>query len=168
MPKFSKEEIVKYYEILGLEKSEKNLILRDSINLNCISDLYYLNDLDKRLPYSFEELSNSYSLLIGMIRDGFWYDSKKRRENALNDAYEIIDELSSFINDSSDEEDIDRKVNLKTTIINGLCSVGDIITFRLFQKNASFNLIYSKIQEIEAEELNNAKMCLDEDIILMT
>ena len=163
MPKYNKDEITKYYEILGIDTKGKNLIKKDSINLNNISDLYYLNGFNKKLPYTFEELSNSYALLIEMIKNGFWYDSKKRREAALCNAYEIIDDLSCVMNDVKSEEDIDKIVNLKTTIINGLCSVGDIIAFRLFQKNASFNLISSKIHEMEIEELNNIKMCLGED-----
>ena len=160
MPKYSKNDITTYYEILGIDPKEEGLVIADSINLNEIGDLYYLNEFDKKLSYTSEELSKVYSLLYMMIKDGFWYNTKKRRDNALVSTIEIINDLTNFdIEDINDEElTNDRKNNLKAAIIKGLCSCEDIINLRFYQKNATFNSVYSKIKDTELKDLNNIKI----------
>ena len=164
MPKFNKDDILKYYDILEVNKDE-GLIIRDSINLNLISDLYELNGFNNTLSYTSEELSNVYSLLFQILKDGFWYSTKKRREEALNASFEIINELMNLDYKDEDDEEltIDRRNNLKATIIKGLCSAGDLITFRFYQNNSSFNTIYNKIKEIEKEQKANDFMGVDYD-----
>ena len=152
MPKFNKEEIIKYYEILGVSNLD-NLIVRDQINLNYIGDLYIKNNFSKKLSYTAEELSNVYSLLIQMIRDVFWYETKQRRENALNSSFEVINDLTQLkIETGNPETDIERRNNLYTTVIKGLCEVGDIISFRLYQNNSSFDSICKKMKNWDENE----------------
>ena len=165
MPKFDRKEIEQYYSILGLNPKEEGLIMRDSINLFFIGDLYELNGFNRKLSYTSKELSDSYNLLNQMIKDGFWYETKKRREKAFQSALDIIDDLTKFdIEDKNNEElTTDRMNSLKTTIINGLCSVGDIITFRMYQKNSSFSSVVKKITDIENEEDCKEKLNMDEE-----
>lgn len=165
MPKFTKDEIKKYYEVLGLNPDNEGLIMRDSINLIFIGELYELNDFERKLSYTHKELSDSYTLFLQMIKDGFWYSTKKRRDNAFNSAFEIIDDLTKFDIEAKDNEEltIDRRNNLMSTIINGLCEVGDIIDFRLYQKNASFKSIYNKISNIETQENTKNKLGFDDE-----
>ncbi len=165
MPKYKKEDIEKYYEMLGLDPNEEGLIKRDSINLLYIGDLYELNEFDKKLSYTSKDLSDSYSLLVQMIRDGFWYDTKKRREQAFEAALDVIDDLTKFDIEAIDNPELttDRMNSLKTTIINGLCSVGDLTKFRMYQKNSSFASLYLKICDIENEEECKEKLCIEED-----
>lgn len=163
MPKFNRDDIVKYYEVLGLNPEEQGLIMKDSVNLSYIGDLYELNEFDSKLSYTSKELSDVYSLLLALIKDGFWYDNKKRRENAFKSSFEVIDDLTKFDIEVkyNKEMTIDRMNNLKSTIIKGLCSAGDIIAFRLYQKNTSFKSIYKKIKDIENEETCEEKLNYD-------
>ena len=165
MPKFTKDEIRKYYEVLGLNPDDEGFVMKDSINLLYIGDLYELNEFDRKLSYTSKELSDNYTLFLQMIKDGFWYNTKKRRDNAFNSAFEIIDDLSKFDIEVKDNEEltIDRRNNLMSTIIKGLCEVGDIIDFRLYQKNASFKSIYNKITNIETQENTKNKLGFDEE-----
>jgi len=157
MPKFSKEDITRYYEILGISNLD-DLIIKDKMNLNYIGDLYNLNNLDKKTSYTTEELSNVYSLLLSVINDDFWYDNKKRKDNALVSSFEIINDLTKFdINSDDNESFVERRNNLYTTIIKGICEVGDIIDFRLYQKNVSFNSVVNKINNCDEEELSDLK-----------
>lgn len=149
MPRFSKEEIKRYYEILGISNLD-GLIMNDKINLSYIGDLYNLNNLDKKTSYTIEELSNVYSLLISITKDDFWYETKRRKDNALISSFEVINDLTKFeINSGDYETDIERRNNLYTTIIKGLCEVGDIIDFRLYQKNVSHNSVIEKLNNFD-------------------
>lgn len=164
MSKFTREDILRYYSILGLEDQE-GLICPETIKLDYITDLFELNEFDRKLSYTAKDLSDSYGLLHTIINDGFWYTSKKRRSEAFNASMEIIDELTDFDVEDEDNEEmtIDRKNNLKATIIKGLCSVGDIITFNLYQKNASFNSMYTRIVDKEKEDLDKEKLGIHYD-----
>lgn len=160
MPKFGKEDITKYYEVLGLDPNEEGLVMRDSINLLYIGDLYELNGFDKKLSYTAKELSDNYTVLVQILKDGFWYSTKKRRDNAQTSAFEIIDDLTKFNVEAKDNEEltIDRKNNLKSTIIKGLIEAGDIIELRLYQKNTAFKSILNKILLIENEEFVKGRL----------
>lgn len=163
MTKYTRDEIAKYYEILGLNPNEEGLVIDDSLRLTSIGDLYELNEFDRKLPYTSKDLSDAYSLLINMIKDGFWYNTKKRQENAYNAAHEIIDELTCFDvrnPHDSDEKSVtlgpeitkEKETSLKTTIIRGLCEAGDLIEFRLYQKNVTATEVHDKILSIIKEE----------------
>ena len=163
MPKFNRNDIEQYYKVLGLNPNEEGLIVKDSINLLEIGELYELNEFDKKLPYTSEELSKVYSLLVMTIKNDFLYASSKRRENAFRSALEIIDDLTKFEIDAKDNEEltVDRMNNLKSTIIKGLCCAGDVIDFRLRQKNATVNSLNKKITDIENEEKSKESLNYD-------
>lgn len=151
MPKFNKDDMLRYYEILGISNLD-GLIFRDKINLNYIGDLYDLNNLNRKTSYTTEELSNVYSLLLNITSDDFWYESKKRKENALISSFEVISDLTKFNIDSiASETYVERRNNLYITVIKGLCEVGDIIDFRLYQKNASYKNVMEKIENFDDE-----------------
>ena len=158
MPRFTKEDMLRYYEILGISSLDK-LIIRDSINLNYIGDLYGLNNLEKRSSYTTHELSNVYSLLLNVTCDDFWYEGKKRKENALVSSFEVISDLTKFsINDDDLESRIEKRNNLYITVIKGLCEVGDIIDFRLYEKNVSFKNVLSKADILEEDFVDLKKL----------
>ena len=168
MPRFTRKEIEKYYELIGVDPKQEGLIIKDIINLPFIGELFEMNEFDRKLPYSAKELSDSYSVLLSMIKDGFWYSSKKRREEAYNAAHAIIDDLNIFrIANYSVEDDYehytDKRNNLKIAIINGLCQVGDLVNFRLYQQNYTFCEIYNKIVGIVNEERKREKEGLDDE-----
>ena len=165
MAKFSREDIEQYYKILGLDPNEEGLIYRDTINLQEIGDLYKLNDFEKKLPYTAEDLSKAYSLLVNMTRENFWYASRKRQQLAFQSALDVLDDLTKFELEVEDNPDMTmaRMHNLKTAIIRGLCCSGDIITFRMYQKNSSFDTIYTFITNLENEEQCKEKLEIDEE-----
>ena len=166
MPKFTKEEVLQYYDVLGLDREDEGLIVpEDTIDLEFITDLYDLNEFDRKISYTYKGLSEAYGILSFMINDDFWYDGKERRNLALSSVIDMIEELSDLDIEDKDNEDmtIDRKNNLKATIINGLCSAGDLVDFRLYEQNASFASIYDKVTSMEKEEKANMVLGHDED-----
>ena len=78
MPKFTKEEVLQYYDVLGLDREDEGLIVpEDTIDLEFITDLYDLNEFDRKKSYTYKGLSESYGILSYMINDDFWYEGIK-------------------------------------------------------------------------------------------
>lgn len=165
MPKFTKEEVLRYYDVLGLDREDEGLIVpENTINLEYISDLYDINEFERKLSYTYRDVSEAYGILSYMINDEFWYEGEERKEKAITSALEIIDDLTVLdIEDVDEDVTIDRMNNLKATILNGLCSVGDIIDFRLYVQNASFDSIYERVTAMDKEDKENEFLGHDEE-----
>ena len=161
MTRFKREDIEQYYKVLGLDPNEEGLIYRDTINLPEIGELYRLNDFKSKLPYTAEELSKSYSLLVNMIHDDFWYNTQKRKDSAFQAAMDILDDLTKFNIEveGNPEMTTARMHHLKTVILNGLCCAGDLVKFRMYQKNSSFDTIFKFVNALENEE----KLSIDKE-----
>lgn len=178
MPMFKKNDILKYYEVLGVQDRE-GLICPDMIDLEYITDLFDLNHfgdggnwldnpdtfVDPSVADSLKEVSEAYGLLYSIVNEGFWYETKDRQQRAMDGALGILDDLSKIdvTISGDDEKTAIRKNNLKEAILSGICCAGDIITCRFFEQNADFNSIYLKISDIEAEETHCAKKGFEYD-----
>ena len=165
MKKFKREDIEQYYKMLGLDPNEEGLISTNTIKLREIGELYRLNDFERKLPYTAEELSKTYSLLVNMIREDFWYDTQKRKEKAFQAALDIVDDLTKFDIEVKDNPEMTtaRMHNLKIAILRGLCCAGDLVKFRMYQKNSSFDTIFKFVNALENEENFREKLSMDEE-----
>ncbi len=157
MLKYSKDDIKLYFDLLGYDIGSEIDKYSKGIKLDSLGSLFIKYELDRKLPKHSKDLSDSLSVLFAILNDGFWFDSKKSRQFALNSALGVIRDLSSFQVCASDNLETDhdlttyyeRTSSLLATIIAGLCEVEDINHFRMFQKNSGYKLNYGGIDPDE-------------------
>lgn len=152
MLKYSKDDIKLYFDLLGYDIGDEIEKYSKGIKLDSLGSLYIKYKLDKVLPKSSKDLSDSLSVLFAILNDDFWFDSRESRNFALKSSLEVIKDLSSFqvcSNEPTTNQEYttyyERTNNLLSTIIAGLCEVEDINHFRMFQKNSGFKLNYGGI-----------------------
>ena len=150
MPVFRKKDLERYYKVLGVDGQE-GLVMADIIKLDMLSELYELNDFERKLPYTADNLSKAYELLYYIVTDRESYDTIERSDVAFNCAMEIIDTLSSmeYGVPGDEEATLERTHNLKATIINGLSCAGELVKFYFLFKNSSPELVMDRIKEYE-------------------
>ena len=144
---FNKLEVEEYFNVIGLDDKKIKDKYEKRISLDYISELYRKINGKNILPGSSKKVSDVYAVLLSIIKDDFWYETKEDQQRALESAIEIIGDLSCFqvTKDFNPQDNFERTSNLIATIISGLCACEDITKFRLYQRNASFkSLYYSK------------------------
>lgn len=144
MLKYSKDDIKLYFDLLGYDIGNDIESYSKGIKLDSLDELFHKYRLDKILPKSSRDLSDSLSVLFAILNDDFWFESDKGKEFALKSALEVIRDLSTFQVCSNDNALIqyERTNNLLNAIISGLCEVSDISRFRLYQRNSGLKLNY--------------------------
>ena len=175
MPVYSKDDILRYYEALGVIDREGLFYPKEgkTVKLDSLSELFDINELgecgdwledpdtyiDSQVVGSMRNLSDAYSMLHFCIFNGFMYESKAHKQKAFDAAMAVYDDLKD-INVEVKGDDVKsalRRNNLRTTILRGLCCAGDLVRFRLQQDNNNFETIYSKITDIEKEDAHCEK-----------
>lgn len=156
MLKYSKDDIKLYFDLLGYDIGSEIDKYSKGVKLDSLGSLYNKYKLDKVLPKSSKDLSDSLSVFFAILNDDFWFDSEESRQFTLKSALEVVKDLSSFqvcaSEPATDEEYrtyFERTSSLLATIIAGLCEVEDINKFRMFQKNSGYKLNYGGIDPDE-------------------
>lgn len=153
MKKYSKEQIIDYLNLIGLDESEYNLTeeeLKNGLRLNNISELYKKTNAKELLPSSSKEVGTSYEILDGIINDPFWYESKLDRIYAKAAAFSIINKYGSIdLKENNPNALFEKENELLKTIIRGISECGNIQQFKVYLDNATVQGLFHKMNEID-------------------
>ena len=182
MPKYSRNDVLKYYEVLGVSEREGLFVPEEgkTVKLESLSELFDINNLgdcgnwldnpdacmDPQVISSMKDLSDAYSTLHFCVFDGFMYESKSQKEKAFEAAMAVYDDLKDINVEVENDETKStvRRNDLRATILRGLCCAGDLNTFRMYQQNCCFNTVYFKVSDIEADEARCEKKGIEYDL----
>ena len=98
MPVYSKDDILRYYEALGVTDREGLFYPKEgkTVKLDSLSELFDINELgecgdwledpdtyiDSQVVGSMRNLSDAYSMLHFCIFNGFMYESKAHKQSS--------------------------------------------------------------------------------------
>ncbi len=141
MAKYTKEDIIQYFNILGVDIDEEKV---KDCYLYSICELFFKNKLDETLPKSSRKLSDEFGVVLSIIRDDFFYESIEEQQMAMDTCLKILSDLSTLqVTEPFDpDKNYERTNNLLRVILAGLSEVEDINQFGVFYNNEDFHKLY--------------------------
>lgn len=149
MRKYSKDEILEYFNIIGADKEDIKLDLEKGLRVEYFDNLYKRSKASKNLPSSSLEVSRAYELILAIIDNDLLYPTKEGKRNAKKAILEVLRdtlELQEFSKFNPD--DVFEKTNrLIRTVLLGMAEFESIPRFRLVKDNMSPTHAYRIITE---------------------
>lgn len=170
---FSEEEILQFYNLIGLDKTELNYTRRhfeEGMDIEYLIDLYNISSAKYLLPTSSREVAERYTILHSILNDDFWFETSDKRRDARRDSMKILEEvccLNVTAEESMDATQNFERVNeiLKVALL-GLCSCGNPSGLRWQVNKTDLNeLLNKKVLSPNAD--NKAVRMLYELLILV-
>lgn len=146
MKKYSKQEILEYFNIIGVDKEDLDLNLEKGLRVSNFDNLYKKTKASSELPKSALEVSRSYELILAIVNSELFYPSNTCNLQAKRAVLEELKEILSlqeydFKNFDPDDE-FEKTNRLIRTVLLGFACAENMPRFKIELDNVSPSYAY--------------------------